>query len=486
LQGKKERSEGYEEMKDNFLVLSTMEDNSVGEMKDELAESDSPSEKHIAEEIDSALEKINLEKDVLDLDQIEDDLKRNSVLHIKSNDSKVAAILKAINRKENSDLVNSSSRDSQEDKGFVSKADDSSRNFCIDDSSVTHSDYLLKLYDAYASSDEKSVCLVIEYMGGGSLMSIVNRKYPVDENNIAVMAYSVLQALNELSSHNMIHRDVKPQNILCQKDGTVKLADFGISRSISTDSSNPMTFLGSLSYMSPERIRGESYNSSCDIWSLGMCILSYINGVKPLYKSVGYWGMLDNLQKDPPNIQQRGSINLSPEVNEFLDMCLERDSLLRPNAANLLQSPFINNAILTKVINPSVPPILKPDFEALPNDFDLKSLINSILEWQPEHTDKMVFLAPHINLDHIIVEVSPSTQRFMQKGGIDKQNRKLFSRKAINHLAIELNVHPDKILEIIIANHINEPKHDTNRKQPVSRRLSNPLFPYKYSFNDKK
>lgn len=469
LQGKKERNEGHEEM------------------KDELAKSDSPSEKYTGEEIDSALERKNLEKDVLNLDQIEEHLNRNPVLRIKSNDSKVTAILKAINRNEDSDLVNSSGRDIQEDKGFVSKADNnSSKKFCIDDSFATHSDYLLKLYDAYASFDEKSVCLVIENMGGGSLMSLINRKYPVNENNIAVLTYSVLQALNELSSHNMIHRDVKPQNILCQKDGTVKLADFGISRSISSDASKPMTFLGSLSYMSPERIRGESYDSSCDIWSLGMCILSYINGLKPLYASVGYWGMLDNLQKDPPNIQQRGSINLSPEINEFLDMCLERDYLLRPNAANLLQSSFIKKSILTKVINPSVPPILKPDFEALPSDLDLKSLINSILEWQPEHIDKMVYLAPHINLDHIIVEVSPSTQRFMQKGGTDKQDRKLFSRKAINHLAIELSVHPDKILEIIVANHINKPNNDKNRKQPVSRKLLNPLFPYEYSFNDKK
>jgi hypothetical protein len=167
-------------------------------------------------------------------------------------------------------------------------------------------------------------------------------------------------------------------------------------------------------------------------------------------------------------------------------MCLERDYLLRPNASDLLQSPFINNAILRKVVFPSIPSSLKPDFEVPPSTFDLESLITSILIWQPEHIDEIVFLAPHINLDSILIKASPSAQRAMQKEygigkeGKDIQDKRIFSRKAINHLALELSVHPDKILEIIISNHIKKPKHDSNNKQSVSRKTSNPLYPYEY------
>jgi serine/threonine protein kinase len=207
--------------------------------------------------------------------------------------------------------------------------------------------YLLEFYDAYKVADQEPLCLVLEYMGGGSLKQLIDTSYIVGEKEVAIVAYSVLHALQELHSKNVIHRDVKPGNILCKSTGEVKLADFGIASKGSIDCRT--TFTGSMCYMSPERVRGEEYSANCDCWGLGLSLFFFFRGQLPFPKVKGFWNLLDILQANQfsTKIMKTCPINFSPALHEFIGLCLTQDPSKRPGATSLLQSSFILQVTLT-------------------------------------------------------------------------------------------------------------------------------------------
>ena len=78
-----------------------------------------------------------------------------------------------------------------------------------------------------------------------------------------------------------MHRDIKPDNVLCNKDGFVKLTDFGITKQLDSEEQFSGTFVGTMNYMSPERMEGEKYNFEGDIWSLGLVMIELCTGNYP-------------------------------------------------------------------------------------------------------------------------------------------------------------------------------------------------------------
>lgn len=98
--------------------------------------------------------------------------------------------------------------------------------------SPANSPYIIKFYDAYIDAEQRTVCMVLEYMDAGSIQNILNKGQTFDENDSAVLAYSVLSALVELHGRNILHRDIKPSNILTDCSGRIKLSDFGIIKGV--------------------------------------------------------------------------------------------------------------------------------------------------------------------------------------------------------------------------------------------------------------
>ena len=92
-----------------------------------------------------------------------------------------------------------------------------------------NSGFILRLFDYFHDHESNIVTLVLEYMGGGSLQRMIDLKYLGSERDVAVVAWSILHALQLLHSIGIIHRDIKPGNILVSSNGAVKLADFGVS-----------------------------------------------------------------------------------------------------------------------------------------------------------------------------------------------------------------------------------------------------------------
>jgi len=153
---------------------------------------------------------------------------------------------------------------------------------------------MVSFYDAFADAKHGCLNLVVDYMDGGSLQDIVDRGGCPNEDVIACISYQVLMGLHFLHQRKKIHRDIKPSNLLINSMGYVRIADFGVSRSMDVNDQVD-TFIGTLGYMSPERITGQEYSYEADIWGFGLSIVACTLGAFPLNTLVGgggYWGLV--------------------------------------------------------------------------------------------------------------------------------------------------------------------------------------------------
>lgn len=115
--------------------------------------------------------------------------------------------------------------------------------------------------------------LILEYMDRGSLEFLLDPEIAVTEEVMAAIVFQVIWGLGYLHYDNHLHRDIKPGNILMNTQGQVKLSDFGISKELEETTAMTSTAVGSYRYMSPERLLGQRYDASGDIWSLGITVV---------------------------------------------------------------------------------------------------------------------------------------------------------------------------------------------------------------------
>ena len=172
----------------------------------------------------------------------------------------------------------------------------------------------------------------------GDLKSIIKYKYLNgihDESAIATILKCCLEAIICLNKNNLFHRDIKCSNILLDKDGSCVLGDYGVSSIIKEGGNN--TFVGSISWMSPEIALKKEYSYNTDIWSLGITTIEIANGKEP-YKDISPNDFLDEAKSNRiPSLNEDGKNKWSDDIKNFLKDCLIKDQKLRPNASELLQ-----------------------------------------------------------------------------------------------------------------------------------------------------
>jgi len=192
---------------------------------------------------------------------------------------------------------------------------------------------------------------VLEFVENGSLLSILKKFGKFPETLVAAYIWQVLEGLVYLHQQGVIHRDIKAANILITKEGTVKLADFGVALVSHTkqrggDNSNDdfasTEVMGSPYWMAPEVITFSSpVTDRADIWSLGATIIELMTGKPPYFDMPQMSAMFHIAESEeaPPYPE-----NISEDLVDFLNKCFERDPTKRPSAQELLHHKWVEKA----------------------------------------------------------------------------------------------------------------------------------------------
>lgn len=184
--------------------------------------------------------------------------------------------------------------------------------------------------------------IFLEFVPGGSIATLLRNFGKFDEGLVRHYTRQILLGLEYLHRHDIIHRDIKGGNILVDPTGTIKLADFGTSVSMTdlADKKNP-SVEGTVSWMAPEVIKQEKQSFNADVWSLGCTVVEMISGAAPWASSdfTNPVALMFHIAStpDPPAIPDI----LSDAGKDFVQLCLTRDTELRPSAKELLNHPFV-------------------------------------------------------------------------------------------------------------------------------------------------
>ncbi|ERN04857.1 hypothetical protein AMTRI_Chr05g63780 [Amborella trichopoda] len=194
--------------------------------------------------------------------------------------------------------------------------------------------------------DNGVISIVLEYMDGGSLADFIKKVRRMPEPYLAAICKQVLNGMIYLHHEkHIIHRDIKPSNLLVNHRGEVKITDFGVSAVLTSTTGERDTFVGTYSYMSPERISGGSYGYKSDIWSLGIVMLECATGSfayvppNPEEGWTNFYELLETIVDEPAPCAP--SDQFSPEFCSFISSCVQKDAKDRPSAQELREHPFI-------------------------------------------------------------------------------------------------------------------------------------------------
>ncbi|KAF7729550.1 Protein kinase C signaling pathway involved MAPKK protein [Apophysomyces ossiformis] len=200
------------------------------------------------------------------------------------------------------------------------------------------SPHIVAYYGSFLDDGGRTVAICMEYCEGGSLEDIYKRARDMG----GVIGEAVLAKIAE--SH-VIHRDVKPSNILMTRNGEIKLCDLGVSGELINSIAE--TFTGTQYYMAPERIQGAPYSVQSDIWSLGLSIIEIAQN-RPVLPPPGHppmavFELLEFIVKQPlPNLGE----DRSRECRDFVAKCLFKDPKERPGPEKMLEHPFIKTQVV--------------------------------------------------------------------------------------------------------------------------------------------
>ncbi|KAK0615838.1 kinase-like domain-containing protein [Bombardia bombarda] len=220
-----------------------------------------------------------------------------------------------------------------------------------------HSDYIVTFYGAFLN-DNHDVIMCMEYMDVGSLDRVSRVFGPVRVDVLGKIAEATLGGLTYLySKHHIMHRDIKPSNILVNSRGSIKLCDFGVSGELVNSIAD--TFVGTSTYMAPERIQGEKYTVKSDVWSFGLSIMELAIGKFPFAASeqlsdaesapAGILDLLQQIVHEPaPRLPKSDAF---PQIlDDMIQKCLYKEPERRPTPQELFdRDPFVQAAKRTPV-----------------------------------------------------------------------------------------------------------------------------------------
>ncbi|KAL8142701.1 hypothetical protein V2J09_015733 [Rumex salicifolius] len=192
---------------------------------------------------------------------------------------------------------------------------------------------IIQMLDSFETQHQ--FCVVTEF-ALGELFELLENEECLPEEQVRAISKQLVRALHYLHSNRIIHRDMKPQNILIGAGSVVKLCDFGFARAMSANTFVLRSIKGTPLYMAPELVREQPYNHTADLWSLGVILYELFVGKPPFYTNSVYQ-LIRHIVRDPVEYPD----NMSQEFKSFLMGLLNKAPQQRLSWPALLEHPFV-------------------------------------------------------------------------------------------------------------------------------------------------
>lgn len=185
---------------------------------------------------------------------------------------------------------------------------------------------IVQVYDWGEFNSSYFICM--EYVEGESLKEIIEKKGPLPPETVADYAIQISSALLAAHKNNLVHRDIKPQNILVTLEGKVKVTDFGIAKSLTVDVTKTLNIMGTAHYISPEQAKGEVLDHRTDIYSLGIVLYEMLTADVPFRGSSSIDISLKHIYEKPLKPSELME-NIPDKLEKIIMHCLEKNPLAR-------------------------------------------------------------------------------------------------------------------------------------------------------------
>ena len=195
------------------------------------------------------------------------------------------------------------------------------------------SPYIVSVYDW--GKDADTYYIVMEYLRGTDLKSGIRKHGALDCKKVAQIGSQIAQALSVAHRHDIIHRDIKPQNIMVQPDGNIKVMDFGIARAKNSHLTQDNSVLGTAHYVSPEQTQGKELGPTTDIYSLGIVMYEAATGQVPFQGDDAISVALKQVNEQPKPPSQLNP-NVDPQLESIILKCMQKNPAARFQTADEL------------------------------------------------------------------------------------------------------------------------------------------------------
>jgi len=201
---------------------------------------------------------------------------------------------------------------------------------------------IVSLYEIIKEPASSRIYLVTEFCAGGDLNGLLRRVRTLPEHTVRGFMQQLAAGLKELRALNLIHRDLKPQNLLLSKpgaDASIKIADFGFARDLQPQGLAE-TLCGSPLYMAPEILQSHKYDAKADLWSVGAIMFEMVAGHTP-FNGRNHVELLGNIQRHEPRLPVAAAARLSTSCKQLLGLLLKRNPVERIGFDEFFSHPFL-------------------------------------------------------------------------------------------------------------------------------------------------
>ncbi|TKX25541.1 serine/threonine-protein kinase-like protein 2 [Elsinoe australis] len=200
---------------------------------------------------------------------------------------------------------------------------------------------IVNFLDSFLQEETNELWVVMEFMEGGALTDVIDNNPSIGEDQIATICLEVCKGLIHLHGQQIIHRDIKSDNVLLSSRGHVKITDFGFCAKLTDNRAKRATMVGTPYWMAPEVVKQKEYGSKVDIWSLGIMAIEMIESEPPYLNEEPLKALYLIATNGTPRLKKPEK--LSKELKAFLSVCLCVDVKSRATAEELARHEFLRH-----------------------------------------------------------------------------------------------------------------------------------------------